>query len=572
MKSDPTPYIGSPPTLQDVLVRIAAADIGDTRRRDLRSAVKTYAKLAGTEPALIPLDLAELRRTLDRMVPAEAEVSAKRWANLRSDLAAASDASGLITMLKTSELPVDPVWEKLLVGMPQRVRAGLSRFARWASLRRVGPEGVDDDNVARFVGELELATLVRGLRDLHRKVALNWNALVQLTASPDLKVATVPSFKPQAIRVSWDELPASFRQDIEDYLAWCAMPDPLDDGARARALAPRTRHLRREQIHSAVTAAVAAGVQPGRLVSLAALVDAEVVRALLRHMWKEDGGKLSAYTHGVAGTLVAAAKEWVQLPADKLEVLKGLRRKLGSLPPGLTAKNEDLLRRFDNPRLLRDLIELPDRLWREASREPAGSRRAFLLFQTALAIDLQLHAPLRPHNLSALAYDRHLHWTQGQGKPVLLVLGADETKNREKLDFELAAALGDRLWKFRNSIAPRVIGFKPDRIFVTSAGKPRGQSTLVLAITRTVRSRLGVRLSAHQFRHIATKIYLDQNPDGFELMRQFLGHKNLKTTVGAYAGINTKRAGRAHAKLLMQIREQEFAPTRRRRRKRKVEE
>jgi integrase len=274
----------------------------------------------------------------------------------------------------------------------------------------------------------------------------------------------------------------------------------------------------------------------------------------------------------VAGTLVAAAKEWVQLPADKLEVLKGLRRKLGSLPPGLTAKNEDLLRRFDNPRLLRDLIELPDRLWREASREPAGSRRAFLLFQTALAIDLQLHAPLRPHNLSALAYDRHLHWTQGQGKPVLLVLGADETKNREKLDFELAAALGDRLWKFRNSIAPRVIGFKPDRIFVTSAGKPRGQSTLVLAITRTVRSRLGVRLSAHQFRHIATKIYLDQNPDGFELMRQFLGHKNLKTTVGAYAGINTKRAGRAHAKLLMQIREQEFAPTRRRRRKRKVEE
>src|SRR5215218_6808900 len=39
------------------------------------------------------LDLAELRRTLDRMVPAEAQVSRKRWANLRSDLVAPRSAS-----------------------------------------------------------------------------------------------------------------------------------------------------------------------------------------------------------------------------------------------------------------------------------------------------------------------------------------------------------------------------------------------------------------------------------------------------------------------------------------------
>jgi len=251
-------------------------------------------------------------------------------------------------------------------------------------------------------------------------------------------------------------------------------------------------------------------------------------------------------------------------------MVKGLRRKLGPLPAGLTIKNEDLLRRFDDPRLLRSLIALPDRLWREASREPAGSGRAFLLFQNAIAIDLLIHAPLRMHNLSALAYDRHLHWTQGAGKPVLLVLGAEETKNKEKIDLELPAVLGDRLWKFRNSIAPAVIGSKPENVFVTWGGTPRGQAALALAITNTVRRRLGVRLTPHQFRHLAAKIYLDQNPGGFELVRQLLGHKNLKTTIGAYAGINTRRAGRAHARLLMQIREQEFAPTRRRTGKRNV--
>jgi hypothetical protein len=117
------------------------------------------------------------------------------------------------------------------------------------------------DVLARFVGELELATLVRGLCDLQRKVALSWNALVRSAASADLKGITVPSFTPASTRVSWDNLPASFLQDLNEYLAWCRMPDPLEESARARALAPRTLRLRREQIHSAVTAAVAAGIR-----------------------------------------------------------------------------------------------------------------------------------------------------------------------------------------------------------------------------------------------------------------------------------------------------------------------
>src|SRR5262249_31936609 len=213
-----------------------------------------------------------------------------------------------------------------------------------------------------------------------------------------------------------------------------------------------------------------------------------------------------------------------------------------------------------------------DRLWRLASRMVADSKRAFLLYQDALAIDILIHAPLRMRNLSALSYARHLHWTQGPGKPVLLVIGADETKNREKLDLELPAQLGDRLWKFRHAIAPAVIGFKPEDVFVTWAGTARCQETLALAISKAVRRRIGLRLTPHQFRHIAAKIYLDQNPGGFEVMRQFLSHKHLKTTTNSYAGVNTRRAGKAHAQLLAQIRAQDFARPHCFRRKRRSEE
>jgi len=81
-----------------------------------------------------------------------------------------------------------------------------------------------------------------------------------------------------------------------------------------------------------------------------------------------------------------------------------------------------------------------------------------------------------------------------------------------------------------------------------------------------------VRLTPHQFRHVAAKIYLDQNPGGFEVVRQLLGHKNMRTTINFYAGINTKRAGRAHSKLLMEIKEQEVTARRRRRWKAETEE
>ena len=91
--------------------------------------------------------------------------------------------------------------------------------------------------------------------------------------------------------------------------------------------------------------------------SLASLVEPETFKALLRHLWEAGGRTLTAYTHGVAGTLVAIAAEWVKLPAETVAELKALRRKLGTLPSGLTDKNKALVRKFDDPRLVEALIE-----------------------------------------------------------------------------------------------------------------------------------------------------------------------------------------------------------------------
>ena len=555
MKTHPLPQAAVTATLQTVLGRLATDDsLSDIRKRDLRSAVVSFAKLTEQSPAAIPLDVTHIRRTLDGIVPARAKISPKRWANLRSDLTAAIRASGLRPMFKSAKLELDPAWSSVLASADRQVRYGLSRFARWASLRRIGPEAVDNSAIDRFVAELGDTTLVRNLQHQPRTIARTWNALEAVQKNGGLRRVAVPSTRPAPTRIPWPQLPSSFREDLEHFLAWASCPDPLDEGARAKALAPQTLRLRRQHIHSAVSAAVAAGVPVTQFSSLVSLVEPDTFRALLRHRWRQDECKLSAYTHGIAVTLIAIASEWVKAPADQVSTLKALRSKLGTRQSDLTEKNKSLLRKFDDPRLITALVELPDRLWTAARRRLPTSRRAFIDLQTALAIDLLIHIPIRMQNLARLNFQTHLHWPQGRCKPALMTLRSDEAKNGVALEFEIPTSLAERLHVYRNEIAPAVIGKRPDAVFVSFSGKARKQDTIKMTITKTVLRYLGVKLTPHQFRHLAAKIILDANPGAYELVRQLLGHTSLRTTTMFYAGIDTRRAGRAHADLVMALR------------------
>ncbi len=430
----------------------------------------------------------------------------------------------------------------------------------------ISPEAVDDRTINRFVAALESATLVRNLRNLPGTVARAWNALVRLHQGSRLRCVQVASNKLEATGIPWQQLPAPLWDDVERYLTWASVPDPLADGARPRALSGLSLRLQRTHIRSAATAAVAAGIPLDRLRSLADLVEPETFRALLLHRWRKDGRTLTAFTHGVAITLTDVAANWVKAPADIISTLKALRGRLGTLPSGLTEKNQALLRRFDDPRLQAALVQLPDRLWHAARRGLATSRWPFVDLQSALAIDLLVHVPaLRMQNLSSLRFDTHLHWPQGRRKPALLTFSEDETKNKVRFEFEIPTVLAERLQIYRNEIAPAVTGQRPDAVFVTFRGKPRTQAAIKVAIERTVLRKLGVKLTPHQFRHLAAKVALDANPGAYELVRQLLAHKNLKTTTNFYAGLDTRRAGRAHANLIMKLREAKLNPARRRR-------
>jgi integrase len=542
-------------TLEDVLDGLANnASLSPARQKDLRSAVLSYAALIDSSPPHVPLDLAAIRSVLDLMVPIQAKVSRKRWANLRSDLSAAIAASGLCPMLKTSRAELSESWWSLLgKAQDRKMRDGLSRLARWASERQIAPRDVNREVIDRFIAELEAASLVRKIADLGQTIVRSWNRVALAYPEENLRKVEVTRRVNGPPRFPWYKLLASFRQDVTDYLEWASVPDPLDENARRTPLAAKTIRLRRDHVHSAVTAAVAAGVDSNHLVDLGSLIEPETFKKILRYRWESEGRKLTAYTHGLAGSVIAIAKEWVRVPNESLAALKATRHRLGALPIGLTEKNKDLLRQFNDKGLLRRLVNLPDRLWRHAADELKASRRQFIDLQNALAIDILLVAPLRMRNLTALNFDAQIRWPQGQGKPAILVFKSEETKNNVPLEFELPDMLSDRLHVYRNKIAPTVIGRRPDHLFLTWRGKPRTQAAIAIAIEKTVLKYVGVRLTPHQFRHLAAKIILDANPGAYELVRELMGHKNMQTTTNFYAGIDTRRAGKAHVELIAKI-------------------
>jgi len=56
-------------------------------------------------------------------------------------------------------------------------------------------------------------------------------------------------------------------------------------------------------------------------------------------------------------------------------------------------------------------------------------------------------------------------------------------------------------------------------------------------------------------RHIGAKLYLDQNPGAYEVVRRVLGHKSLSTTVNNYTGLEIEAAVKHFDAVILGIRD-----------------
>ena len=140
-----------PMTLATILAALEGPGIlSATRLRDLRSAVKRVADLLGNEPACVALDMDAISVRLSAISPLAVGMSAKRFANIRSDLVAAVKACGVKPV--TGKKMLSPEWVSLFEHLSgRRAHIGLSRLARFASAHCIKPGEINYYVIAGFI-------------------------------------------------------------------------------------------------------------------------------------------------------------------------------------------------------------------------------------------------------------------------------------------------------------------------------------------------------------------------------------------------------------------------------------
>jgi integrase len=538
-------------TLLDLLNAVEGREaLSATRRRDLRSSIKRVALLVGDDPARIPLDMPVISAKLATVSPAAAGLTSKTFSNIRSDFIAAVKASGLKPIQRPARTPLSPAWKKLFTDLSgRREHLGLSSLARYASANGIEPRAIGNAKIDAFITKVRDESLHRKPNGLHRTVALIWNEAAE---RPEfgLQTVEVPSFRRPPKRIGWTGLTNAFRIDVNEYLTWCGGADVFAADARARALAPQTIKLRQNQVHASATALVESGVKPAAIKSLADLVSAENFKRILRRRYETVGDRENVFNHDLAWALVQIARRWVKVDDGVLAELTRLAGKVPMPMSGLTDKNKRRLRQFDDPVVLQRLFSFPSRLWAEVKRDAKPNVKTLVKAQAALAVAILSYMPIRLQNLATLTFDVDLFLRDGPRATSSLELSAIKVKNRMDLAFDIPSEVARMLIEYRNRIAPKVIGHRPDRLFVRADGTPKNQWSVAWLIRTYLNRRVGIELSCHQFRHLSAKVMLDAQPGNFETVRQLLGHKSLSTTVGAYAGIDSRRAGRHHQRLI----------------------
>jgi hypothetical protein len=341
------------------------------------------------------------------------------------------------------------------------------------------------------------------------------------------------------------------KQDVDHFLDRLSGRDLSDDGP-VRPVRLSTIKTREYQLRVAASALVQHGHDPQTLGSIAEMLSFERYQQILRVLMARHGGDTSPQVGQIAAFLKDVARHWLKVDEPELHRFKRIAARLAVGRRGLTAKNRERLRPFDEPETVAAFLGLPQRIRTVLNADMHGPvRRRAVLAQMAAAIALLQAAPIRLRNLTDLDVVKNLI---GRGRRLYLVIPETNTKNREPIDFELPAETADILSWYVREVRPMLLKQPTDALFPGAGARAKSSGALASQISRTVFRYTGLKVNVHLFRHAGGKIFLDARPGHYEVMRRVLSHRSITTTTSFYAGAETRAAGQHFAAVIAERR------------------
>lgn len=559
-KNETNPFMADDQmTLADVLDKVAVdTELNPQRRRNLCSAIRALGKLMNKNLSYLPADPGFYRKMFKGLHPEHCGLSKSRIANIKSDILFALKHVGHIQGARTYMAPLTPEWQELwnLSEGAGRLRLYVSRLMHYCSARRILPEQVDD-SIASQLGQAMIdESFVSNPTGTHKGILRTWNKLVdQAPDWPQIKL-TIPNDR-NGYSIPLDRFPQSLRDEVDAMVEQWAGKDILDDCGPVKPVAPRTIKTRLYRLRQLVTALVHSGHDIDTVISVAFVTEIESAKTALRYHLKRAGDQTTAQVHDLAILIKTLAKNWVRVDEKHLDELKELCSRVKPKIQGLTLKNRDRLRQLDDLKNVRLLLDFPFREVERAIKADQGRRRDAVYVQIALAVGLLLMMPVRAANLVGLHLDSHIQRSRsGKNGVVHIVIRGFEVKNGEDLEFEIPAEIVRLLDLYLKDFRPRLTNHENRWLF---PGRNPDSHKAIMTMGEQVRARVfkstGLRVNLHLFRHIGAKLYLDQNPGGYEVVRRLLGHRSSETTIRFYAGMEGKSASRHYDDVILQLRQ-----------------
>jgi len=545
------------PSMAEVLTVVSANRTDAAVRRErAKAALRLLAQWTGKSLDDLPASLPRLAELIDQLNPISIGVRPKQLSQLKRDCRDAIAFSGLVkgaVAVGRQAKVSSPAWSIVEGRLDEpRLRTGLIRFVRWCARAGVQPRDVDDQVLDRFIADVERTSERKNLCQLKRTTALAWNEIGERHSHLNLQLLTEPPSRLRKTRIPLDQFPAELMADWNAYAAWAGGQDVFVENVRPVRLASISLSTILSRVHLAADTLVRSGTPITSVTSLAVLTEVEAFRSILRQRHEDVAGEPKLDNNLLAANLIQIARDWVKVGDTVLAKLKKLKKKQPKPELAMTAKNNRLVRQFDDPELVQRFLSVPELIWKEVE-EKATSLRPLSSWdlasaQAAIGLAILMSMPIRRKNLTALSFDENILIRQPM-QSTLFIPQAD-TKTFNNIEFDIPPQLERWLLDYRNCIAPAVIGFAPKYLFCDAKGNLKGFAAVQYLVKRYLKLYLGIHMNPQAYRHLAAKFLLDDSPGAYRIVQELLGHRKMDMTAKFYAGLDTCRGGELHVTLL----------------------
>jgi integrase len=508
----------------------------DHRRAGVLSSLRCFSRWLGMCDAVASgqpadekvLSIRTVREMFRALTPSALGVSRKRLRNAESDLRFAVRFYELPSV-RPPVASSEPLQKIESMISDRFAKMALGCFLRYLTSSHIDPWRVTAEDAEAFREALWNDRDVLWPRRTARRAIQAWNR--ERARNPQWPPISL-SLRDTRSRwgLPWSTFPVEFQRAVDRFFCTAEGAEDIFRSGTAQ-LAPATIRAQKDLVRLAASALVLSGVKPLSIVGLRNVCTPTAFRAALQQIVTIKGGVTST-VENVAHVLRKLAKLSESLSPEETaeveEAHKNLRRHFDRRSRPRMARDQEVLDRLDDERLVDALLSLPMKAVAAIRRSPRKpNKNVAIRVQLALALELLLCAPLRIKNLVALSLDEHFFGATLNGvNRTLLRIAGDHTKNGEPAEHILTEDTVRLLRLYIHVYRPLIKAEPGGWLFPGGKDRHKTENTLGTQLARWIRGELGIEFHPHLMRKIVPKLYLDQDPGGLEVVRRLLGHRS----------------------------------------------